>query len=176
MLHKARFVGNIRSSHVLKGGPRPTLGGGLLRLLLYLLLRLLLSLTCLAGSLAEEGLVLLLCLDKGILELVGIWRLVSCALAPSVKHGKRTVGVGKADGQGDGLGLSLADIGSRVPDPAAVRANVGRKLHLGDDYKVPLASPILEVWIQGFPWLTVVVRANLEGLVAAHDQAGLAVL
>ena len=69
--------------------------------------------------------------------------------------GKPTLSVGESNGQSDSLGLALADIGGGVPHPAAVGADVGRELHLRDD---------------------VVVGADLEGLVAAHDQAGLAVL
>lgn len=47
---------------------------------------------------------------------------------------KLTLRVGKADGQSAGLGLTLADIGGGIPHPAAVRANVGGKLHLGHNY------------------------------------------
>ncbi|KAI6773748.1 hypothetical protein HG531_000597 [Fusarium graminearum] len=72
-----------------------------------------------------------------------------------VSSGEPTLSVGESNGQGNSLRLTLADIGSGVPHPAAVRANVGGKLHLGDN---------------------VVVGADLEGLVASHDQSGLAVL
>jgi hypothetical protein len=68
---------------------------------------------------------------------------------------EHTLSVGKSDGQSNSLGLTLADIGSSVPHPASVGANVGGELHLGDD---------------------VVVGADLEGLVATHNQSGLAVL
>ncbi|KAI6776706.1 hypothetical protein HG530_000651 [Fusarium avenaceum] len=68
---------------------------------------------------------------------------------------EHTLGVGESDSQGNSLGLTLADIGSGVPHPAAVRTNVGGKLHLGDD---------------------VVVGADLESLVSAHHQSSLAVL
>jgi uncharacterized protein YlxW (UPF0749 family) len=49
------------------------------------------------------------------------------------RRSKLTLRVAETDGQGNGLGLTLANIGSSVPDPAAVRANVGRELHLRDD-------------------------------------------
>jgi len=97
---------------------------------------------------------------------------------------KLTLRVGEADGKGDGLGLTLADISSGVPDPAAVGADVGGELHVGDDwYRITSAS-----WFQtrtpyntavpdeDLEQHTVVVGADLEGLVAAHDKAGLAVL
>ena len=73
------------------------------------------------------------------------------------KHvrGQLTVRVGEADSQGDSLGLTLADIGGSVPHPRPVGADVGRKLHLGNN---------------------VVVGADLEGLVAAHHKTRLAVL
>lgn len=80
--------------------------------------------------LGEEGLVLLLRLDEGFLEEVGI------------------LAVGEADRERLSLGLALADIRGGIPDPAAVAADVGRQLHVGDD---------------------VVVGADLEGLVTPHD-------
>lgn len=66
--------------------------------------------------LGEEGLVLLLGLDEGLLEEVSV------------------LGVAETDGKGSGLGLALRDIGGGVPDPAAVAANVGGELHVGNDY------------------------------------------
>lgn len=54
----------------------------------------------------------------------------------------RTLGVGEADGERDGLGLALAHVRGGVPHPAAVRPDVGRELHLGDDC-TELASPSL---------------------------------
>lgn len=45
-----------------------------------------------------------------------------------------TLAVGEADRQSLSLGLALGDIGRRVPDPAAVTANVGAQLHVGDDW------------------------------------------
>lgn len=45
-----------------------------------------------------------------------------------------TLAVGETDGQGLSLGLALADIGGGVPDPAAVAADVGRQLHVGNNY------------------------------------------
>lgn len=45
-----------------------------------------------------------------------------------------TLAVGETDGQGLGLRLTLAYIGGGVPDPAAVAAYVGRKLHIRNNY------------------------------------------
>lgn len=67
----------------------------------------------------------------------------------------RTLRVAEADGKGDSLGLALRHIGGGVPDPAAVGADVGRQLHIRDN---------------------VVVGADLEGLVTAHDEARALVL
>ena len=86
---------------------------------------------------------------------------------------KLTLAVGKADSQSLGLGLALADIGGGVPDPAAVTADVGAQLHVGDDWN-SVSKMSLKV-IHGIQ-LTVVVGADLEGLIPAHDQAGLLVL
>lgn len=44
-----------------------------------------------------------------------------------------TLAVGEADSKRLGLGLALADIGGGIPDPAAVAAYVGRKLHVGNN-------------------------------------------
>ena len=59
----------------------------------------------------------------------------------------RTLGVGEADGERHGLGLALADVRGGVPHPAAVRPDVGRELHLGDDCTplvlLPSLSPLL---------------------------------
>jgi hypothetical protein len=74
--------------------------------------------------LAEESLVLLLGLDKALLEEVGV------------------LGVAETDGESSGLGLTLRDIGGGVPDPTAVAADVGGELHVGNDYGV-LAFAIL---------------------------------
>lgn len=41
-----------------------------------------------------------------------------------------TLAVGKADSQSLSLRLALADVGGSVPDPAAVAADVGGKLHV----------------------------------------------
>lgn len=51
-----------------------------------------------------------------------------------------TLSVGKSNSQGNSLGLTLADVGGSVPDPTAVRADVGRELHLRDDYRLLLTS------------------------------------
>jgi hypothetical protein len=74
--------------------------------------------------LAEESLVLLLGLDKALLEEVGVLR------------------VAETDGESSGLGLALGDIGGGVPDPAAVAADVGGELHVGNDCQM-LALAIL---------------------------------
>lgn len=47
---------------------------------------------------------------------------------------KRTLAVGETNSQGLGLRLALTDVGSGIPDPAAVAAYVGRELHVGDNY------------------------------------------
>ena len=50
-------------------------------------------------------------------------------------HGRAlTFRVGEADGQGLGLGLTLGDVGGGVPHPAAVAADVGGELHVGNDW------------------------------------------
>jgi hypothetical protein len=74
--------------------------------------------------LAEESLVLLLGLDKALLEEVGV------------------LGVAETDGESSGLGLTLRDIGGGVPNPAAVAANVGGELHVGNNCQM-LASAVL---------------------------------
>ena len=66
-----------------------------------------------------------------------------------------TLAVAEADGKSLSLGLTLRNIGRGVPDPGAVAADIGRELHVGDN---------------------VVVGADLEGLVATHDESGSAVL
>jgi len=45
-----------------------------------------------------------------------------------------TLAVSETDGQGLSLRFALTDVGSSVPDPAAVAAHVGRELHVGDNY------------------------------------------
>lgn len=65
--------------------------------------------------LAEECLVLLLCLDESLLEQIGVLR------------------VGETDSERLGLWLTLGHIGSGVPHPAAVAANVWRELHVRND-------------------------------------------
>lgn len=52
-----------------------------------------------------------------------------------------TLAVGKADGKSLSLRLALADIGGGIPNPAAVAAHVGGKLHIRNDWK--LVSQIL---------------------------------
>jgi len=45
-----------------------------------------------------------------------------------------TLGIRKSDGQSLRLGCTFADVGSGVPHPAPVAANVGGELHVGNDY------------------------------------------
>ncbi len=47
-----------------------------------------------------------------------------------------TLGVGESDSKSVCLWLALADIGSSVPDPTSVGSNIGRQLHLRDDYHI----------------------------------------
>jgi hypothetical protein len=89
-----------------------------------------------------------------------------------------TLAVGETDSQGLSLGLTLADIGGRVPDPAAVTADVGAQLHVGDDYAY-LVSQRIFIYEKKRPiigCLTVVVGADLQGLIPTHDETGLLVL
>lgn len=51
-----------------------------------------------------------------------------------------TLAVGKANSQSLSLGLTLADIGGGIPDPAAVTANVGAQLHVRDDYRISISN------------------------------------
>lgn len=94
-------------------------------------------------------------------------------------EGKRTLRVGEADSKSHGLGLALTDIGGGVPHPASVRSDVGGQLHLRDDWEqrqlLPPHNPGRKISSAGGV-RTVVVGADLEGLVTSHDQAGLAVL
>lgn len=52
---------------------------------------------------------------------------------PVPQEGKLTLAVRETDGQGLSLGLALGDIGRGIPNPAAVTANVGAELHVGDN-------------------------------------------
>jgi hypothetical protein len=70
---------------------------------------------CRLRLLGEKSLVLLLGLDEALLEEVGV------------------LGVAETDGESSSLGLALRNIGGGVPDPAAVAANVGRELHVGNN-------------------------------------------
>ena len=80
----------------------------------------------------EELLVLHLGGLESILEGVGVYNHVSRSLTSSwIKL--LTLTVGETDGQGLSLGLALGDIGGGIPDPAAVTADVGAQLHVGDD-------------------------------------------
>jgi hypothetical protein len=65
--------------------------------------------------LGEESLVLLLGLDEALLEEVGV------------------LGVTETDGKSSSLRLALRDIGGGIPDPAAVAADVGGELHVGNN-------------------------------------------
>lgn len=72
--------------------------------------------------------------------------MVSTRVSHRVVVKERTVGVGKSDGQGNSLGLALADIGGGVPHPAAVGADVGGELHLGNDCdRLDMAPPCSEL-------------------------------
>lgn len=82
---------------------------------------------------AEELLVLLLSLLESLLEEVGVYTNGQSQPLPILPKIVLTLAVGKADGQSLSLGLALADIGGRIPDPAAVTADVGAQLHVGDD-------------------------------------------
>lgn len=102
--------------------------------LLGLLGLVVLRLDRLGGSVSiEERLVVLLGFNKGILEGIGVWKM-SAAGHEFFGTGERTLRVGKADSKGNGLGLTLADIGGGVPHPASVRSDVGGQLHLRDDW------------------------------------------
>jgi hypothetical protein len=70
---------------------------------------------CHLRLLGEQSLVLLLGLDEALLEEVGV------------------LGVTETDGKSGSLGLALGNIGGGVPNPAAVAANVGRELHVGNN-------------------------------------------
>lgn len=84
-----------------------------------------------------------------------------------------TLAVGETDSQSSSLRLALADICGCVPHPATVTADVGAQLHVRDDYKRQHTTSLP---ITSKHRLTVVVSADLEGLVTAHHQAGLVVL
>lgn len=89
----------------------------------------------LALSGLEKLLVVLLGLQERVLEEICVFIIVSSlghATISVTGHGL-TLGVGEADGQGNGLSLALADIGGGVPHPAAVGTDVGGQLHLGND-------------------------------------------
>lgn len=85
-----------------------------------------------------------------------------------------TLAVGKTNGEGLGLRLAFADVGGGVPNPAAVAAYIGRQLHIGDNC-MPLARAPSQKQ-EGALRPTVVVGADFERLVPAHDKARLAVL
>jgi hypothetical protein len=79
-------------------------------------------------------LAVLLGLQEGLLELVGICRFVLVVVKGiRVQTSSRTVRVGESNSQGNSLGLALADISGSVPHPAAVRADVGGQGDLGDN-------------------------------------------
>jgi hypothetical protein len=46
----------------------------------------------------------------------------------------RTLGVCESNSKGLRLWLALTDIGGSIPYPASVTSNIGRKLHLRDNY------------------------------------------
>lgn len=108
--------------------------------------------------LLEKRLVLLLGFDESLLEEVGVCKIssvphvIACVV---VFVGKLTLAVAETNGKGLSLRLALGDICRGVPNPRAVTADVGGELHVGDN---------------------VVVGADLQGLVTAHDESGSAVL
>ncbi len=55
----------------------------------------------------------------------------SCIFQKGDIHALR---VGKSNCQSLGLGLSLTHIRGSIPNPASITANIGRKLHLRDNY------------------------------------------
>ena len=127
----------------------------------------------------EDLLVLLLSLLESILEEIGVCKnnkLVGVHVYHHSKWDQLTLAVGEADGESLLLGLALGDIGGGVPDPAAVAADVGAQLHFRDDCKSALSLMTSKNSGCYSGMLTVVVSADLEGLVAAHDQASLQVL
>lgn len=121
LVHKATAVGDERVKVVSPQALRELKGRGLLGCIADLLL----------GS-TEELLVLLLSLLEGLLEEVGVCNGQS-EYPGSPQNGSLTLAVGKADSQSLSLGLTLADIGGSVPNPAAVTADVGAQLHVGNN-------------------------------------------
>jgi hypothetical protein len=75
--------------------------------------------------LSEQRLVLLLGFDECFLEEVGICTYLLARGFGTSQITGLTLAVGETDSQSLGLRLALADVGSGVPDPAAVAANVG---------------------------------------------------
>jgi hypothetical protein len=88
-----------------------------------------------------------------------------------IKRRKLTLGVREPDGQSLSLGLALAHVGGGVPHPTPVAADVGGELHVGDNCDMSVY-----IHTSNSRYHTVVVGADLEGLVPSHDQSGLAVL
>lgn len=84
-----------------------------------------------------------------------------------------TLAVGKTDCQSLCLRLAFANVGSGIPNPTAVAAYVGRKLHIRNDYARFSIRPLsYSKQIKH----TVMVGADLERLVSSHDETGLAIL
>jgi hypothetical protein len=73
---------------------------------------------------AEEELVVLLCLEESLLEVVGVYNISELSFHGIVEVFRLTFAVGKADGQCLCLRSTLADIGSRIPYPRSVGANI----------------------------------------------------
>ena len=77
-------------------------------------------------------LVLLLGLDEGLLEKVGLWQ-NALAAASSAGGVGLTLGIGQANSKRLGLWLALAHVRHRIPNPASGTAYVGHKVHLRYD-------------------------------------------
>jgi len=76
----------------------------------------------------EEGLIVLLSLDEGFFEEVGVYIIVSTVILTRCLV--PTLAVTKTDGQGLRLWLTLRDIGCDVPDPRSIAAHIGRQFHI----------------------------------------------
>jgi len=85
-----------------------------------------------------------------------------------------TLAVCKPDGESRRFWLALADIGRGVPHPAAVATNIRRELHVRHHCTRCQCTYYSPSTVKAQH--TVVVGADLERLVSAHHQPGLAVL
>ena len=89
---------------------------------------------CSISVFLEERLILLLCFDEGFLEKIGIWKVPS-AVSHHRVNGKRrqTLAIGEANCKRACFGLAVANIGCRIPYPASIATDVGRKFHVRHD-------------------------------------------